>query len=74
MATIVNQQTNYYVNQQINIHTIKIGGISNSSFLQIGSAGIINSCSNLYNSGGFKEAAPQIAEPTSTSLVPLTSP
>jgi len=49
---------NYYIQQSIHINYIKIGGITNSSVLQIGSAGIIKPSSNLYNTGGFKEPAP----------------
>ncbi|WP_374724169.1 spore germination protein GerPB [Calidifontibacillus erzurumensis] len=49
---------NFYVNQSIIIHYIKIGGISNSSVFQIGSAGIIKPHSHLYNTGGFTGPAP----------------
>ncbi len=47
------------VHQSIFINTIKIEGISNSSILQIGSAGIIKAQSNLYNTGGYTGPAPQ---------------
>ncbi|MCM3616923.1 spore germination protein GerPB [Sutcliffiella horikoshii] len=50
--------SNFYVNQNIVIHHLKIGGITNSSVFQIGSAGVIKSLSNLYNTGGFVEPAP----------------
>ena len=50
---------NYYIQQSIQINMIKIGGISNSSVLQIGSAGIIKPSSYLYNTGGFTEPAPK---------------
>ncbi|WP_102347407.1 spore germination protein GerPB [Bacillus sp. Marseille-P3661] len=69
---------NFYVNQTINIHYLKIGGITNSSVLQIGSAGIIKPLSNLYNTGGFTGPAPQAAavteveQPQVAPVVPLT--
>lgn len=54
---------NFYINQSININFIKIGGITNSSVLQIGSAGVIRPISYLYNTGGFTEPAPQATVP-----------
>lgn len=69
---------NFFVHQNITIHTLKIEGISNSSVCQIGSAGIIKPLAKLYNSGGFTEAAPQAGqgpvELPSTPFVPLTQP
>lgn len=72
---------NFYIQQSIQINFIKIGGISNSSVLQIGSAGIIKPASHLYNTGGFTEPAPQPVKttgPTSslsgTPAVPLHAP
>lgn len=42
---------------------LKIGGMTNSSVLQIGTTGIITEASNLFNTGGFTAAAPStIAE------------
>jgi len=64
------------VQQTINIQMIKIGGITNSSVLQIGTAGIITPSSHLYNTGGFTGPAPSatagglLAE-QEVSLVPL---
>ncbi|PKG25480.1 spore germination protein GerPB [Niallia nealsonii] len=49
---------NYFIQQSITINTIKIGGITNSSVFQVGSAGIIKPSSYLYNTGGFSESAP----------------
>ena len=49
---------NFYIQQSIHINFIKIGGITNSSVLQIGSAGIIKPQANLYNTGGFTKPAP----------------
>ena len=56
---------NLYVQQSISIQFLKIGGISNSSVLQIGSAGIIKPVSNLYNTGGYTEPAPSNKQPGS---------
>lgn len=49
---------NFYIQQSIHIHFIKVGGITNSSVLQIGSSGIIKPASYLYNTGGFIQPAP----------------
>lgn len=73
---------NFYIQQSIHIKFIKIGGITNSSVLQIGSAGIIKSTANLYNTGGFTQPAPSTVKPFSglpTGLleapaVPLQAP
>lgn len=76
---------NFYITQNIDIHLLKIGAISNSSVLQIGSAGCIDTLSNLYNTGGYTQPAPQLEQPgvpspgvtsaqQSTTYVPLASP
>ena len=71
---------NIYVQQSISIQFLKVGSISNSSVLQIGSAGIIKSDSHFYNTGGFTRPAPTIDNPNviiETELPPsvtLTSP
>lgn len=54
---------NIYVQQSIQIQFIKIGGITNSSVLQIGSSGIIKPVSNLFNTGGFTGPAPAAEKP-----------
>jgi spore germination protein PB len=54
---------NFYIQQSIHIHFIKIGGITNSSVLQIGSAGIIKPTAHLYNTGGFTQPAPLAKKP-----------
>jgi spore germination protein PB len=54
---------NFYIQQSIQIHFIKIGGITNSSVLQIGSAGIIKPSAHLYNTGGFTKPAPAGIKP-----------
>lgn len=55
---------NYYIQQSIQIQCIKIGALTNSSVLQIGSAGIIKPASYLFNTGGFTKPAP----------LPITAP
>ncbi|MDQ0232249.1 spore germination protein GerPB [Metabacillus malikii] len=73
---------NFYINQSININYLRVDAVNNSSVFQIGSAGIIKPLSNLYNTGGFTESAPEIGsqsptgvlEETGTFSVPLTSP
>ncbi|WP_128894725.1 spore germination protein GerPB [Longirhabdus pacifica] len=57
--------------QQICINNLKINAITNSSVLQIGTAGNITSNSTLSNSGGFEEAAEQLEAQQAISLVPL---
>ncbi|HEX7066477.1 MAG TPA: spore germination protein GerPB [Bacillales bacterium] len=54
---------NFYITQNIDIHLLKVGGITNSSVLQIGSAGCINTLANLYNTGGYTEPAPELEQP-----------
>ncbi|MFJ8257351.1 spore germination protein GerPB [Peribacillus asahii] len=61
----------FHIQQTIQINMIKIGGISNSSVFQIGSAGIIKPYSSLANTGGFTEPAPQLKPSGEISLVPL---
>ena len=53
--------TNFFIHQNICIQQIRIGGISNSSVFQIGSAGVIKSLSNLYNTGGYTEPGPEVS-------------
>lgn len=54
---------NFYINQSIHINVLRVGGVSNSSVLQIGSAGIIKSLAKLYNTGGFVAPAPETEAP-----------
>jgi spore germination protein PB len=76
---------NFYIQQSIQINFIKIGALTNSSVLQIGSAGIIKPAAYLYNTGGFIKPAPapikpgEIAEVVPTPVitapsVPLQAP
>lgn len=55
---------NFYIQQSIHINIIKIGSVTNSSVLQIGSAGVIKPTSHLFNTGGFIKPAPQASKPT----------
>ncbi|RIX54158.1 spore gernimation protein [Paenibacillus nanensis] len=61
------------IHQTITIHQLRVDSVSNSSVLQVGSAGAIRSLSQLYNTGGFTEPAPQLggAGDNPLSLVPL---
>ncbi|WP_216828590.1 spore germination protein GerPB [Alkalihalobacterium elongatum] len=66
---------NFFINQNIVIHNLRVEGITNSSVLQIGSAGMIKGISNLYNTAGFVEPAPELDRPPTTlPLVPLAPP
>lgn len=75
------------IHQQITIQNLRVGAVSNSSVFQIGSAGSIQSLSQLFNTGGYTGPAPQIGEPltpttqaefpaesSELSLVPFPSP
>ncbi|WP_042224598.1 spore germination protein GerPB [Oceanobacillus manasiensis] len=48
---------NLTVHQSISIHMLKVGVVTNSSVLQIGSTGSFQTQSAIYNTGGFKEVA-----------------
>ncbi|MCU9612473.1 spore germination protein GerPB [Caldibacillus lycopersici] len=50
---------NFYIQQSIQINILRVESISNSSVLQIGSAGIIKSRASLANTGGYTEQAPK---------------
>ncbi|ABV61686.1 MULTISPECIES: spore germination protein GerPB [Bacillus] len=74
---------NFYINQAIQINYLRVESVSNSSVLQIGSAGSIKALSNLYNTGSYVEAAPAAAGTqgiqesqgaSTTPFVPLQSP
>ncbi|EHL78443.1 spore germination protein GerPB [Bacillus smithii] len=72
---------NIYVQQSIQIRMIKIGSMTNSSVLQIGTLGSSRSIANLYNTGGFTEPAPELSQnilnkqySTMPILVPLQPP
>ncbi|MBD8003823.1 spore germination protein GerPB [Bacillus norwichensis] len=67
------------VQQNIHIQMIKIGGITNSSVLQIGTSGVITPSSHLYNTGAYTGPAPAAVSETELaeqaeqeiSLIPL---
>ncbi|MCZ8511303.1 spore germination protein GerPB [Paenibacillus filicis] len=59
------------IHQSIVIHQLKVGSVSNSSVLQIGTAGSIRSLSNLYNSGGFTGPAPEAGVMPGQTISPL---
>ncbi|KAB8139188.1 spore gernimation protein [Gracilibacillus oryzae] len=64
---------NLTVNQSIYIHLLKVGNVSNSSVLQIGSTGQLQALSQLYNTGGFQELAEEASPDNAieSPLVPL---
>lgn len=67
---------NLTVYQTFNIQSLRIGGLSNSSIVQIGTAGIVKPLSNNYNTGRFTAPAPTAGAapmPTEAALVPLAS-
>ncbi|HWO95328.1 MAG TPA: spore germination protein GerPB [Bacillus sp. (in: firmicutes)] len=61
---------NFYVNQSICIHSLRINAVTNSSLLQIGSVGFVKATSNLFNTGGFTGPAPE-AQKFQTPVIPL---
>ncbi|MCA0754549.1 spore germination protein GerPB [Paenibacillus sp. N4] len=63
----------FTIHQQITINMIRIDSISNSSVLQVGSAGSIRSLAQLYNTGGYTGPAPQLGD-NPLSYVPLPNP
>jgi spore germination protein PB len=65
---------NFYIQQSIQINFIKIGGITNSSVLQIGSAGIIKPAAYLYNTGGFTKPAPTAKKAAAAQPSSLLAP
>ncbi|MEW9501631.1 spore germination protein GerPB [Jeotgalibacillus marinus] len=67
----INQQIS--INQQICINMIKIGFMSNSSVLQIGTCGTILSCSETANTGGFIGPTPEIETSKTQVIDPNTN-
>lgn len=51
---------NIYVQQSIHINILRINSIMNSSVLQIGTAGIIKSRTDVANTGGFVNPIPEL--------------
>ncbi|MGU3470441.1 spore germination protein GerPB [Paenibacillus sp. D51F] len=68
---------NLTVHQSITIHQLRVDSVSNSSVLQIGSAGSIRPVSQLYNSGGFDHPAEPLSAiegANALNFVPLPNP
>ncbi|MGY0692819.1 spore germination protein GerPB [Virgibacillus sp. FSP13] len=65
---------NMTIHQSINIYMIKIGSITNSSVLQIGSTGSIQAQADIHNTGGYTEPAEEAIPlgKRSTPLIPLS--
>ncbi|WP_226576846.1 spore germination protein GerPB [Halobacillus litoralis] len=72
---------NLTVHQSIYIHVLRIGSVANSSVVQIGSSGVIQAKSDLFNTGGYQQPAPKaqpkdgnvtIPEAEAGTLVPLS--
>ncbi|WP_028559979.1 spore germination protein GerPB [Paenibacillus pinihumi] len=64
----------FTVYQHITIGQLRVENVSNSSVLQVGSSGSIRALSQLFNTGGFTEPAPQLGAESPLSFVPLPSP
>ena len=65
----------WQIYQTITINCIRVNAVTNSSVLQIGSAGSVRSLSQSFNTGGFTQPAPQLGAPTSeVALVRLPKP
>lgn len=62
----------WQIYQNITINYLRVEAVTNSSVLQIGSAGSIRSLSQLFNTGGFTGPAPELGP--SPSLVRLPEP
>ncbi len=58
------------VHQSISIQVLRIGSVSNSSIVQIGSSGVIQAKADLYNTGGFTEPAPVVMPKDGTITIP----
>ncbi|MDG5473446.1 spore germination protein GerPB [Jeotgalibacillus sp. ET6] len=64
----------WIIHQQISVNQIKIGSMSNSSILQIGTVGSIQSRAELANTGKFTKAAPDAFTLGKTTTVPQVNP
>ncbi len=61
---------NITVHQSICIHVLRIGSVSNSSIVQIGSSGVIQAKADLYNSGKYKKPGEQAEPQAGTVTIP----
>jgi spore germination protein PB len=59
---------NLIIHQTIIIHQLKVDAVSNSSMLQIGSAGTVKTITQLFNTGGFTGPAPEPGKPFQPDL------
>ncbi|WP_275421179.1 spore germination protein GerPB [Fervidibacillus halotolerans] len=50
---------NIHVNQTIQINILRVNSMANSSVLQIGTSGRIQSQAHIYNTGKYTEPAPK---------------
>lgn len=50
------------IQQSIVIHQLRVEVVSNSSILQIGTAGSVKSLSQLFNTGGYTDSIPKVVE------------
>jgi spore germination protein PB len=67
--------TTWNVQQNITIGQLRVEAVTNSSVLQIGTAGSIRALSQLYNTGGFTSPAPEVtASLHELALAPLPNP
>lgn len=55
-----------HVYQTITIRSLTINSLANSSVFQLGSAGLVKSLSNNFNTGGFTAPAPEIGGAATT--------
>jgi spore germination protein PB len=65
---------NLTVHQTITIYQLRVNSVTNSSVLQVGTAGSIASNAQLFNTGGFTGPAPQLGEENPLNFVPLPNP
>lgn len=61
---------NYYIHQSIVIGQFKVGGVSNSSVLQIGAVGSIRPVGNYLNTGQYSKPAPRLLGMNETVIRP----
>ncbi|MBE2928960.1 spore germination protein GerPB [Anoxybacillus flavithermus] len=68
---------NFYIQQTISIHQLKIGSLTNSSVLQIGTTGKVQPLATLSNTAQFTQPAPEAKiniQVEEGPFVPLQSP
>jgi spore germination protein PB len=61
------------VYQTITIRSLTISSLANSSVFQVGSAGLVKSLSNNFNTGGFTAPAPELGGSASSPQSALPS-